>query len=557
MSRSLRTAVGALVAGAVVLGAAGIATAAPPPYPNDPSSVATLALYDASGNPITHGSITDTPFAAYAQASGAVRAGDTKATLYAYTPVFGLPAGSWSGAAISASTSYPIPGAPAPANASLPTAAVSNLDQTLGSYISGAASAGAYAGFYQLRLKTSAPGLGVAPGWASLDIQVTGSSWDVVNPAPSSTATTTTLTATPVGSAAVGSSVTLNAAITPATAPGTVQFKDGASNIGAAVPVVAGAATTSTSALATGSHSLTAVFTPTNPPANPTQYAGSTSPVVTYGITAAPTSVALAVNTGTGFGLSPVTFTATVTPGGAQGTVSFTDNGNPIGTAPTGSGTSLLTTSALATGSHSVVATFNPANPAAFASSASAASAFSLAASPYTNQGQTYAQNVQAEIDAGTLFLSTPYTPSNPIDLGHLTLDADGSQFSTSQTISGIRVTDTRAGDLPWTVSAAASDLTNGPNSINGQNLGLTGVTPVQTAGNAPAAATVIATQNPTTALVAAGAAGTLGLAGGPHQVLTTAHGAGSIQFDGTLTLHAPTSTPAGTYAGTLTFTVG
>jgi hypothetical protein len=34
-------------------------------------------------------------------------------------------------------------------------------------------------------------------------------------------------------------------------------------------------------------------------------------------------------------------------------------------------------------------------------------------------------------------------------------------------------------------------------------------------------------------------------------------HGPGTVSMDGTLTINAPTNLPAGTYAGTLTFTVG
>src|SRR2546421_4034085 len=77
--------------------------------------------------------------------------------------------------------------------------------------------------------------------------------------------TTTTLTVPPPSPQTVGTTVNLTATVAPSTATGTVQFKDGAANIGAPVTVSGGVATTSTSSLTVGTHSLSAVFTPGNP----------------------------------------------------------------------------------------------------------------------------------------------------------------------------------------------------------------------------------------------------------------------------------------------------
>jgi hypothetical protein len=52
--------------------------------------------------------------------------------------------------------------------------------------------------------------------------------------------------------------------VVPFTAAGTVQFKDGTTDIGAPVPVSFGSAFVLTSTLAKGDHTLTAVFTPTD-----------------------------------------------------------------------------------------------------------------------------------------------------------------------------------------------------------------------------------------------------------------------------------------------------
>jgi len=85
------------------------------------------------------------------------------------------------------------------------------------------------------------------------------------------TPTTTTLSVGTPDPIAVGTTTTLTATISPA-APGTVQFKRGAVNIGTPVAVNAGVATSPATALPAGTNSLTAVFTSTNP-----SFAGSTS----------------------------------------------------------------------------------------------------------------------------------------------------------------------------------------------------------------------------------------------------------------------------------------
>jgi Bacterial Ig-like domain (group 3) len=94
-------------------------------------------------------------------------------------------------------------------------------------------------------------------------------------PAP----TKTVLATSPSSTVAQG---TVIATITPSTAVGTVQFKDGTTDVGAPVTVSNnGTASGSTSLLAPGSHSVTAVFTPTDRAA----FSPSTSPALTYVIT--------------------------------------------------------------------------------------------------------------------------------------------------------------------------------------------------------------------------------------------------------------------------------
>lgn len=94
------------------------------------------------------------------------------------------------------------------------------------------------------------------------------------------TATTTTLTVSPNSSAAAGATVTLTATVSPSAAAGSVTFKDGTTTI-ATITVSGGTASTATSSLATGSHSLSAVFTASNPAI----YGNSTSSTTSYTIT--------------------------------------------------------------------------------------------------------------------------------------------------------------------------------------------------------------------------------------------------------------------------------
>lgn len=95
-------------------------------------------------------------------------------------------------------------------------------------------------------------------------------------------ATCTTLVTSPASSVAQGTEVTLTAMVTPAAAAGNVQFKDNTKDLGTAMPVTSGTAAMKTT-LDAGAHSLTAVFTPTDPAA----FSSSTSPPVSLTVTAA------------------------------------------------------------------------------------------------------------------------------------------------------------------------------------------------------------------------------------------------------------------------------
>lgn len=107
------------------------------------------------------------------------------------------------------------------------------------------------------------------------------------------TSTTTTLTASP-SSATVGTAITFTATVTPSAATGKVSFYDGTTSTTLGTSTLSsGTATLSTSALATGTHSVTATY------AGDTTYSSSTSAAVTITITAATTTSSSSCGLGT------------------------------------------------------------------------------------------------------------------------------------------------------------------------------------------------------------------------------------------------------------------
>ena len=324
-----------------------------------------------------------------------------------------------------------------------------------------------------------------------------------------------------------------------------------------------------TSFAAAGTETLTAAFTPTDT----ADFSGSTgTATLTVNPPATPTATTLTV-TQDGIAGDDVKLSSTVTAGATPvtaGTVSWFDNGsatplNGTPVTPDATGTAAFDIPAgLAAGSHSIVAKFTPTSLAQFETSQSAAQNFVLqapqtGACAQTGSQCTDTQNIQATIPVGTLKISTPYTAANPLDLGTLALNSTLTAYTmTPVPFGNITVVDNRAGDLPWTVTALASNLTDGgsnPGStICGQNVGLTGIT--STAGPG-FAGTVTGTDNPQTSVVAPPCTGNGGLGGTAHTVATATAGLGTDTLNGQISLNAPTSTEAGLFTGTITFTVG
>ncbi|MFC8451527.1 Ig-like domain repeat protein [Kitasatospora sp. NPDC057223] len=369
---------------------------------------------------------------------------------------------------------------------------------------------------------------------------------------PVAVATSTALSVTPSGSATVGGDVTLTANVTPA-ASGTVQFLDGATPIGAPVAVTAGLATATTSGLAEGAHSLSAVFTSTN-----AGFLGSTSSAVAYTVSprgAAATTTALAVTpAGSAVKGSPVQLSATVT-AGAAGTVEFKDNGAGIGSKAVAAGAAQLTIADLPEGDHSFTAAFTPADPAAFAASASAAVAFTVTpvVTPPNPGGpgtpvppSPVGETITTTVAPGALVISVA---GAGVTLPPLTLNSSSTLFSTNGPIQTVTVTDTRAGAPGWSVSGQVAQFASGGNAINAQNLGWA---PNLVSKGDGLKVTLGGQVSPANA-VEANDNGALGLKSA--RTLAVATGLGTAKVGADLTLLAPTSTQAGTYQGVLTLT--
>lgn len=213
------------------------------------------------------------------------------------------------------------------------------------------------------RLISGAVVVAVAAGSALLPV-------GVANAALPAATTTTLEVIAPAGPSGVapGTVETLKATVSPSVG-GSVQFKDGGADIGTPVIVSGGVASSSTT-LSPEAHSLTAVFTSTDP-----AFTGSTSSPVPYVLTvpagAMATTTTLSVfPSGASRGM-PVVVLANVAPIGAAGTIQFFEGTATLGApVPATAGFALLITT-LPQGTHSLAAVFSPANPAIFIPSTS------------------------------------------------------------------------------------------------------------------------------------------------------------------------------------------
>ena len=258
----------------------------------------------------------------------------------------------------------------------------------------------------------------------------TAVSYTITSPA---TPTTTSLMVSPASPITVGTTTDLTANVLPNTAAGTIQFKDGSTNLGSAITVVSGAASLTGQSLALGSHPLTAVFTPTNS----ATFGPSTSATTTYVVNPVP-----ATSTTTGLMVSPtspaaygatVTMTASVLPTTAVGAVQFYDGSTAIGSpVPVSSGTAAFNTSTLTSGVHSLKATFVPTNPANFGTSSSTATSYTI--SPQTTTMTIAASPTSPQNQGTTVTVTATLSPTTAA--GTVQFTVDGSNVGSPVTVA-------------------------------------------------------------------------------------------------------------------------
>ena len=189
------------------------------------------------------------------------------------------------------------------------------------------------------------------------DSNFAGSTSNVVNQVVSKASTTTTLVSSQNPSV-FGQSVTLMATVAPAfsgTVTGTVTFINGSKKL-STVSLSGGVAGYTTATLPVGTDSITAVYNGSS------SFTTSTSSVLSQAVNQATTTTTLAssLNPST-FGQS-VTLTATVTPqfsGLVTGTVGFYDGTTLLRNASLNAGTAKFVTTTLASGTHTITATYN------------------------------------------------------------------------------------------------------------------------------------------------------------------------------------------------------
>lgn len=274
-----------------------------------------------------------------------------------------------------------------------------------------------------------------------------------------------------------GQAVTFTATVTATGAKGPapvgqVTFEDVGSAfvLGTVSLDAAGTATLVVSNLPLGHRTVKASFTPTSGE-------GASDDSVKHRVELAGTSTALSSSAQPSVFGQPVTFTATVSPASAgsvpTGTVTFTIDGTHAGTVTLGSlGTASLTVSSLATGAHSIVASYTSDN-GGYGASTSGPLAQRVDAAP-TSVSLASSQNPSNEGAPVTFTAVVSAAPSAAVPTGTVTFLVDGvpagvvtvdSSGQASLTTSSLGVgshvvTASYASDSPNFTSSVSAPLT-------------------------------------------------------------------------------------------------
>jgi autotransporter-associated beta strand protein len=290
-------------------------------------------------------------------------------------------------------------------------------------------------------------------------------------------ATTTTITAaSPAGPSPFGTAVTFTATVTPTVAgtepTGTVKFFNGGTLLGSGTLADAGGKatatfTTSTTQLAVGGHTITAMYAP----GSDLNFQASTSGNFSYVVGRETTTTTIVQATpagGSTFG-QQVTFVATVTPAmaGAEptGSVTFKDGATVLGTAAlqdaAGTATASLTTTAaqLTGGSHTITAVYAPGTDPNFTASTSSTFSYTVSPAATTTVVQASPPTPSAFGQAVTFSATVTPTVSGVEPTGTVTFK-DGSTV-----LASVALTD-HSGTAAASLTTTAAQLTGGSHTI-------------------------------------------------------------------------------------------
>lgn len=554
----------ALATSLLVGGGSAAFAATTPGWEPDTDALGALTLYDASGNIVTGGSLSSHPIIAYAAASSAGRAGATKAYLDVFVPQQGVNPALWGGETVTTANNFPVSGAPASvASLSVPVAAGKSTDFSFNDFFgdfTNTSTVPGYQNLYEVRLYDGGTGLSQSSKYWRVDVQVdtTAGTFTVVY--PSTTATTTVLTGNPASPINSGTSVALTATVSPAAA-GSVEFFDGATDLGAGTYNPTTGVATLSNTPAAGSHAYKAVFTSSD-----SGFSGSTSNTLAYSVgtptsttlTASPASPVTVGTTGT----APVTLTATVSPANVAGSVEFFDGTTDLGAADSYTvGTGVATKAVnLPAATHQLVATFTPTS-GPFTSSTSAVlsylvqpSNFGTATIPLSATAPApYAGALTLQVTAGTAVALTQVDPNTAAGFPVDATDPTGHRHAWVFTgnLSGVSVSDTRPLESGWTLTSQASSFVNGGTTITAANLGWT---PAKVGTGSDAEGTVTAGTAITSHLADTASNGL----NQTRNFATAAIGSGlgTQNLSAGLELRIPYTSPAGAYTSTLTLTL-
>jgi enoyl-[acyl-carrier-protein] reductase (NADH) len=285
---------------------------------------------------------------------------------------------------------------------------------------------------------------------------------------PAEKASTTTTLASSVNPSALGQAVTYTATVHPTGATGTVAFQDAGTPIAGCTTQTVSASTatcTVTGYAAAGSNTITATYSGN---ANDTS---SMSATLTQLVNRASTTTTLASSVNPSAVGQAVTYTATVHPTGATGTVAFQDAGTPIAgctTQTVSASTATCTVTGYATaGSNTITATYSgDANDSSSTSAAltqvvnRASTTTTLASSvnpSAVGQAVTYTATVHPTSAIGTVAFQDAGTPitgctAQTVSAGTATCTVTGYATAGSNTITA-----TYSGNTNYLTSTSAA----------------------------------------------------------------------------------------------------